>query len=147
MEGVVSASKALVRAAGAMMPWPGDAAANLLVNLLSMTERALINGRNWAQLNARAVDLLQLIAANKTLQADANAYRHLMARLIHTLKVRASRLVEKIRVGASVEQCSELVSLSKQDMCLHCIYMTRRRALLLGDMPRALITARCKFHS
>lgn len=60
VEQSVSTLKALVRAAGELCPWPGDAAAALLSGLLDMGERALINRRNWQQLNARAVDLLQV---------------------------------------------------------------------------------------
>ncbi|GIL66630.1 hypothetical protein Vafri_20122 [Volvox africanus] len=82
----VSYLKVIVRKAGAMCPWPGDAAAQLLGTLLDMGEKALINRRNWHQLNVRAVDLLQLIASNKQLQADTHVYRSIMHRLINTLK-------------------------------------------------------------
>ncbi|GLI58429.1 hypothetical protein VaNZ11_000134 [Volvox africanus] len=82
----VSYLKVVVRKIGAMCPWPGDAAAQLLGALLDMGEKALINRRNWHQLNVRAVDLLQLIASNKQLQADTHVYRSIMHRLINTLK-------------------------------------------------------------
>ncbi len=88
LEQGLSSLKLLVREAGAMCPWPGDAAAALLSSLLDMGEKALINRRNWQQLNSRAVDLLQLIAGNKRLQADTHSYRSIMHRLVNTLKVR-----------------------------------------------------------
>lgn len=60
LEGGLGALKQLVAAAGNLCPWPGDAAASLLSGLLDLGERALVNRRNWRQLNARAVDLLQV---------------------------------------------------------------------------------------
>ncbi|GIL71197.1 hypothetical protein Vretimale_17771 [Volvox reticuliferus] len=86
LEQGVSYLKVVVRKAGAMCPWPGDAAAQLLGALLDMGETALINRRNWHQLNVRAVDLLQLIASNTQLQADTHVYRSIMHRLINVLK-------------------------------------------------------------
>ncbi|KXZ47014.1 hypothetical protein GPECTOR_39g508 [Gonium pectorale] len=85
-EGAVSQLKALVLFAGSMCPWPGDAAAQLLAGLLDAGERALVNRRNWQQLNTRAADILQIIANNKRLQADTHVYRSVMNRLINTLK-------------------------------------------------------------
>ncbi|KAG2495682.1 hypothetical protein HYH03_006282 [Edaphochlamys debaryana] len=85
-EEALGATRDVVRALGAMCPWPGDAAAELLAGLLDLSEKAAINRRNLQQLNQRAVDLLQLIANNKRLQADTHAYRNLMHRLMNTLK-------------------------------------------------------------
>ncbi|EFJ48108.1 hypothetical protein VOLCADRAFT_91346 [Volvox carteri f. nagariensis] len=87
LEKALPTLKLLVREAGSMCPWPGDAAAQLLASLLDMGERALVNKRNWQQLNTRAVDLLQLIARNKQLQSDTHSYRNIMHRLINTLKL------------------------------------------------------------
>ncbi len=69
-----------------VLPWPGDAAASALSQLLVMTESAMVNKRNWVTLNQRAADLLRLVMENKGLQSDVPVYRGIMGRLMNTLK-------------------------------------------------------------
>ena len=49
-EKVVGALKSAAGLAARVLPWPGNSAAKLLGQLLEMTEKAIINKRNWVTL-------------------------------------------------------------------------------------------------